>query len=245
MNPKTIEKADANGAAAAAALNWARTTYGTPLNDGPRPAPPERAWTARGRNTLFSGREPFIVRGPTFESARAEAIARGLDRPSCLYCCPRCGRLLVVVDPRNAESLLIAHQASEKCLYRSVVVGLLWQGWAPVTPIFAVLSEPQVEALAAWDGPGNKRDTRRPWAPVTRVLASMALRLAAHDAGTSVPADGWEIVQGLADDWEPSARAWVADLTADADDLHSATAVYDALIKRVVATQQRYTHGTP
>lgn len=245
MKAETIDKARANGDAAARALDWARTKHGAPLNDGARPAPPEHAWTARGRNTLFSGREPFTVRGATWESARADAISRGLDRPSCLYACPRCGRLLAVVDPRSTEALLIAHQASEKCLYRSVLLGLLWQGWAPVSAGFVSFTEEQLEALGAWEGPGNKRSTRRPWAPVPRVLALLALRFAALEAGTTVPPDGYEIVQGLAADWEPSARQWVGDLSADADDLHTATAIYDALAARVTAVQHRYLHGSP
>lgn len=239
MKPETIDKARANGEAAAQALAWASKTHGTPLHDCARPAPPEHAWTARGRNTLFSGREPFTVRGATFEGARADAISRGLDRPSCLYACPRCCRLLAVVDPRNTDALLIAHQASEKCLYRSVLLGLLWQGWAPVAAGAVSLSDAQRAALGAWDGPGNQRSTRRPWAPVPRVLALLSLRFAALEAGTTIPPDGYEIVQGLADDWEPSARLWVGDLTADADDLHTATSIYDALAQRVTTIQQR------
>lgn len=216
--------------------------HGTPCRGGLPVFPVDRRWTARGRNSLFADREPVTVFAPSHAAALDQANRQGLNRPEVSITCDRCGHRVRVVDVRNADKIIEQHQAAEKCLYRSILCALVWQGFAPVDSAPRSYTAEQREALAAIDGPGNKRDARRLWAPLPRVLALIDRRHRALDQAEQLTDADYRALEDLhtLTRWEGIALQWSANLVQlYAANQNDATDLYNHFARLIAQEQLR------
>lgn len=233
---------DANHAALVDLLAVLARYHGTPCREGLPVFAPDRRWRARGRNLLFSDREPVTVWAATHAAAIAAADAQGLHRPECWIACDRCGHLVRVVDVRNADKNLAFHQATEKCLYRSILAALVWRGFAPVDSAPRAYTTEQRESLAIIDGPGNKRDAKRPWAPLPRVLALLDRRHRALDQAEQLTDADYRALEDLdtLTRWEGIALQWSANaVQLHAANLNDATDYYNHFAAQIATEHLR------
>jgi hypothetical protein len=216
--------------------------HGAPCREGVPSFAPSRRWTARGRNRLFADREPVTVWAATHAAVIAKADAEGLHRPECAIACDRCGHLVRVVDVRNADKNLAFHQATEKCLYRSILAAMVWQGFAPVDSAPRSYTTEQRETLALIDGPGNKRDAKRAWAPLPRVLALIDRRHRALDQAEQLTDDDYRALEDFdtLTRWEAIALQWSANAVhLHAHRLNDATDYYNHFAAQIAQEHLR------
>ena len=226
-------------------IDYAARVHGAPLRAELFELPQGRRWAAESVNRLLSDLGPVEVRAATHEGALSLAKREGLWRPNVFVCCERCGERLRVVDVANAPRILTAHQAAEKCAYRSLVVALVWLGYAPLPSHWlpkrpgGPLEEARA-ALGVIDGPAMRRAVRWPWGVLPRVCAAIALEIEARDLGARV--DSWESVQGVEDLWRPFALHHSESIALDGFRYHNTVDVAQALALRVQA-QRTEVHG--
>lgn len=216
--------------------------HGTPCREGLPVFAPDRRWCARGRNRLFSDREPVTVFAPSHAAALDQADRQGLNRPEVSITCDRCGHRVRVVDVRNADKIIEQHQAAEKCLYRSILCALVWRGFAPVDSAPRSYTTEQREALAIIDGPGNKRDAKRAWAPLPRVLALIDRRHRALDQAEQLTDADYRALEDLdtLTRWEGSALQWSANaVQLHAASLNDATDYYNHFAAQIATEHLR------
>lgn len=216
--------------------------HGTPCRAGLPVFPIHLRWSARGRNALFADREPVAVFAPTHAAALDQADRHGLHRPRTAITCDRCGHHLDVVDVRNTDRIVEQHQAAEKCLYRSILCALVWRGFAPVDSAPRSYTAEQRETLAAIDGPGNKRDARRLWAPLPRVLALIDRRHRALDQAAPITDADYRALEDLdtLTRWEGMALQWSANLVQlHAAQQNDATDLYNHFARLIAQEHQR------
>lgn len=220
--------------------------HGAPLRDGLPPFVESRRWVAIGRQ-LFTDQPAREFCGPTAESARALAAEEGCASPTLHIVCELCGARLKVVDQRNAASLHSYHQATERCFYRSIVLALVWRGFAPLEgrvsrkdrepAPHASRSRIVREVLQAIEGPGAARDSLRVWAPMPGALAYFALKQRALLTAEPITEEQLERLQDTETlaKWTPAALALSSEIIERAWWFDRAEDVFAVVHTRAVA----------
>jgi len=156
------------------------TNHGAPLREERYAVPPSHRWVAVARNRLFADRPLPTFYGTSYEAARAESRAAGVDRADMFIVCERCAKRLAVKNVTSAEKILRTHQTTEVCLYRSTVCVLLWAGFVPLAHVQNQYAPEVHAALRTVKGPSTNRTVTATWAPLPRVLSVLQSRISRH-----------------------------------------------------------------